>query len=80
MELFDGVIQRDGLRDACSAGLDRIKLKLHANIRAIEAYELLIGVAAGAMLQIRNRRFQSLMESRRMLLKERESRAHVSET
>lgn len=50
--LFDGVIQRDGLRDACSAGLDRIKLKLHANIRAIEAYELLIGVAAGAMLQI----------------------------
>lgn len=52
VELFDGVIQRDGLRDACSAGLDRIKLKLHANIRAIEAYELLIGVAAGAMLQI----------------------------
>ena len=31
VELFDGVIQRDGLRDACSAGLDRIKLKLRAN-------------------------------------------------
>lgn len=52
VELFDGVIQRDGLRDVCSEGLDRVKLKLQANIRAVEAYELLIGVAAGAMLQI----------------------------
>lgn len=52
VELFDGVEQRDGLRDACSAGLDRVKLKLQANIRAIETYGVLIDIAAGALLQI----------------------------
>lgn len=52
VELFDGVAQRDGLRDACSAGLDRVKLKLQANIRAIETYGVLIDIAAGALLQI----------------------------
>lgn len=52
VELFDGVEQRDGLVDACSAGLDRVKLKLQANIRAIETYGVLIDIAAGALLQI----------------------------
>jgi hypothetical protein len=52
VELFDGVELRDGLRDACSVGLDRVKLKLQANIRAIETYGVLIDIAAGALLQI----------------------------
>lgn len=52
VELFDGVVQRDGIRDVCSAGLDRVKLKLQGNIRAIETYEVLIDIAAGAFLQI----------------------------
>lgn len=51
VELFDGVAQRDGIRDR-RAGLDRVKLKLQGNIRAIETYGVLIDIAAGAFLQI----------------------------
>ncbi|SDQ71346.1 hypothetical protein SAMN04490192_2842 [Pseudomonas lundensis] len=52
VDLFDGVVQRDVLRDICSVGLDRVKLKLNGNIRAIETYGILVNIAAGALLQI----------------------------
>ncbi|SOB53861.1 hypothetical protein [Pseudomonas lundensis] len=52
VDLFDGVVQRDVLRDVCSVGLDRVKLKLNGNIRAIETYGVLVDIAAGALLQI----------------------------
>lgn len=40
------------LDDMKSAGLDRIRMKLQANERALETYDVLINVSAGAMLQI----------------------------
>ena len=49
VDLFDGVVQRDVLRDVCSVGLDRVKLKLNGNIRAIETYGVLVDIAAGCV-------------------------------
>ena len=45
-------VDRSILRDICSVGLDRVKLKLNGNIRAIETYGILVNIAAGALLQI----------------------------
>lgn len=48
LALFDGT----ELDDQESARLDRTRMKLQANERALETYDVLINVAAGAMLQI----------------------------
>jgi len=52
IELFDSGSLHDLLDDVGNAGLDRVKLKLQGNIRAIETYRVLIDIAAGAFLQI----------------------------
>ncbi|KJS22898.1 MAG: hypothetical protein VR76_15105 [Pseudomonas sp. BRH_c35] len=42
----------DGVPDAYAEGLDRVRMKLRANENGLATGELLIGVAAGAILQI----------------------------
>ncbi|MBI6674239.1 hypothetical protein YA0637_22110 [Pseudomonas syringae] len=52
LRLFENVEFQGEIEDVRSMGLDRVRLKLQGNIRAIDTYELLLGVIAGAMLQI----------------------------
>lgn len=52
LRLFESAEYPAGIEDACCLALDRVRLKLEGNIRAIDTYGLLLGVSAGAILQI----------------------------